>query len=297
MFDRRNLPLSALRAFESAGRHLHLGRAGTELGVTHGAISHQVRALEQKLGVNLFTRAHNRLRLTSAGEHLLGSVREGFDRIVDAALHLNPDSIAGELIIGMTQTIGSSWAVKHIMQFQAAYPQMEIRIVELKPQQREIPREIDLAICYGKPDVSDRRLEDLISPLVFPVCSPALLYGHTAIDHPAQLAALPLLHDNQNSWLQWFAAMGVESPEFSRQTHLFSTALTLVAARDGFGVALCNLLEVQDDLREGQLVKVLEQSIPESHRYYLLTNYAESQSLRAQLFEEWINNVMKNLPV
>lgn len=296
MLDRRTLPLSALRAFESAGRHLHLGHAGAELGVTHGAVSHQVRALEQKLGIKLFTRAHNRLQLTSAGEHLLKSVREGFDRIVDGALHLNPDSIAGELIIGCTQTSGLSWAVKHIMQFQANYPQMEIRVVEVRPQQRDIPREIDIAICYGKPNVGDLRLEDLISPSVFPVCSPTLLFGQVAVHTPAQIARLPLLHDNQNSWSRWFAAMGVASPKFERQTHFFSTALSLTAARNGFGVALCNPLEVQDDLREGQLVRVLEHSIPESQSYYLLCNYAVGQSLRAQLFEDWIQNVMQGLP-
>ena len=296
MFDRRTLPLSALRAFESAGRHLHLGRAGSELGVTHGAISHQVRALEQKLGLKLFTRANNRLQLTSAGEHLLNSVRDGFDRIVDGTLHLNPDSIAGELIIGCTHTSGSSWAVKHIMQFQANYAQMEIHVVEVRPQQQEIPSEIDIAICYGKPNVGNRRLEDLISPSVFPVCSPTLLFGRETIENPEQLTRLPLLQDNQNTWPRWFSAMGVEVPDSIRQTHFFSTALSLTAARNGFGVALCNPLEVQDDLREGRLVKVLEDSIPESHKYYLLCNFDESQTLRAQLFEEWINNLMKNLP-
>ena len=296
MFDRRTLPLSALRAFESAGRHLHLGRAGSELGVTHGAVSHQVRALEEKLGIKLFTREHNRLQLTSAGEHLLNSVRDGFDRIVDGALHLNPDSIAGELTIGCTHTSGSSWAVKHIMQFQANYPQMEIRVVEVRPQQSEIPSEIDIAICYGKPDVGNRRLEDLISPSVFPVCSPTLLFGQESIESPEQLTRLPLLQDNQNTWPRWFSAMDVDVPDSIRQTHFFSTALSLTAARNGFGVALCNPLEVQDDLREGRLVKVLENSIPESHKYYLLTNADEGQSLRAQLFEEWIKNVMKNLP-
>jgi LysR family glycine cleavage system transcriptional activator len=296
MFDRRTLPLSALRAFESAGRHLHLGRAGSELGVTHGAVSHQVRALEEKLGLKLFTRANNRLQLTSAGENLLNSVRDGFDRIVDGALHLNPDSIAGELTIGCTHTSGSSWAVKHIMQFQENYPQMEIRVVEVRPQQIEIPSEIDIAICYGKPNVGDRRLEDLISPAVFPVCSPTLLFGQESVENPEQLARLPLLQDNQNTWPRWFSAMGVAVPDTIRQTHFFSTALSLTAARNGFGVALCNPLEVQDDLREGRLVRVLEQSIPESHQYYLLCNFDKGQSLRAQLFEEWINNVMKNLP-
>ena len=296
MFDRRTLPLSALRAFESAGRHLHLGRAGSELGVTHGAISHQVRALEQKLGLKLFTRAHNRLQLTSAGELLLSSVRDGFDRIVDGALHLNPDSVAGDLTIGCTHTAGSSWAVKHIMQFQANYPQMEIRVVEVRPQQSEIPSEVDIAICYGKPNVGNRRLENLISPSVFPVCSPTLLFGQETIDRPEQLTRLPLLQDDQNTWPRWLSAMGVEVPDSIRQTHFFSTALSLTAARNGFGVALCNPLEVQDDLREGRLVRVLEHSIPESHNYYLLCNFDEGQSLRAQLFEEWINNVMKNLP-
>ncbi len=296
MLDRRSLPLSALRAFESAGRHLHLGRAGNELGVTHGAVSHQVRALEQKLGVKLFTRASNRLRLTSAGEHLLNSVREGFDRITDGALHLNPDSIAGELTIGCTHTSGSSWAVKHIMQFQAKYPQMEIHVIEVRPQQRQIPREIDIAICYGKPDVDDRRLENLVSPSVFPVCSPTLLFGREPIGSPLQLAQLPLLYDNQNSWPGWFTSAGVEVPTSIRQTHFFSTSLSLTAARYGFGIALCNPLEVQDDLREGRLVRVLEHSIAESRNYYLLCNYAERESLRAQLFEQWIKNVMRNLP-
>ena len=294
MLDRRSLPLSALRAFECAGKHLHLGRAGAELGVTHGAISHQVRALEQKLGVTLFTRSSNRLQLTSAGEHLLTSVREGFDRIIDGALHLNPDSVAGELTIGCTHTAGSSWVVNHIMQFQVSYPQMEIRVVEVSPQQRKIPREIDIAICYGKPDVDDRRLEPLPTPSVFPVCSPTLLFGHDAISNPAHIARLPLLHDNQNSWAHWFSAMGVDMPASIRQTHFFSTALSLTAARNGFGVALCNPLEVQDDLRAGQLVKILERSIPESRNYYLLCSHAGGQSLRAQLFENWIRDVMQN---
>ncbi|MFT5658348.1 MAG: LysR family glycine cleavage system transcriptional activator [Gammaproteobacteria bacterium] len=297
MLDRRNLPLSALRAFECAGRHLHLGRAGMELGVTHGAISHQVRALEQKLGLKLFSRANNRLKLTSAGEQLLISVREGFDRIVDGALHLNPDSVAGELTIGCTQTSGSSWAVKHIMQFQANYPQMAIRVLEVGPLQQQIPRDIDIAICYGKPEVNDRRLEDLISLSVFPVCSPTLVFGQATVETPRELARLPLLHDNQNSWSKWFSETGIETLTLGQQTYFFSTVLSLAAARKGYGVALCNPLEVQDDLREGRLVRLLEHAIPESQNYYLLCDPVETQSRRAQLFEEWMQNVMRNLPI
>ena len=297
MLNRRTLPLSALRAFECAGRHLHLGRAGNELGVTHGAISHQVRALEQRLGIKLFSRANNRLKLTSAGEQLLISVRDGFDRIVDGTLHLNPDSVAGELTIGCTQTTGSSWAVKHIMQFQANYPQMEIRVLEVHPLQQEIPRDIDIAICYGKPEAGDRRLEDLISLSVFPVCSPTLLFGQTAIETPLELAQLPLLHDNQNSWSKWFLEMGVKTTELNQQTHFFSTLLSLTAARSGYGVALCNPLEVQDDLREGRLVRILDHAMPESQNYYLLCDPVATQSRRAKLFEAWVHNRIENLSI
>ncbi len=98
---------------------------------------------------------------------------------------------------------------------------MEIRVVEVLPLQLEIPREIDITICYGKPNVSDRHLEDLNSPRIFPVCSPRLLFGHVAIERPEQLTPLPLLHDNQNSWEKWFASMGPDAPVKELQTHIF----------------------------------------------------------------------------
>jgi len=288
MLDRRTLPLSALRAFESAGRHLHMGRAGEDLGVTHGAISHQVRALEQQLGVSLFIRVNNRLQLTSAGERLLSSVREGFDRIVDGALHLDPDNLTGRLVIGCTESTGASWAIKHIGEFQLQYPQIDIHVVEVQPQQKNIPREVDVAICYGKPSTGGRQLEELVAPPVFPVCSPRILHGIAAITRPGQLGRLTLLHDSENDWSRWFAAMKVPAPENAKQIHFFSTNLSLVAARLGFGVALCNLFEIQEDLREGRLVKLLKKAVAESSNYYLLTNRPEHRSLRAQLFEDWI---------
>ena len=280
MFDRRTLPLSALRAFESAGRHLHMGRAGEDLGVTHGAISHQVRALEQQLGLSLFIRANNRLQLTSAGERLLGSVRDGFDRIVDGALHLDLDNLTGRLVIGCTESTGASWAIKHIGEFQVQYPQIDIHVVEVQPQQKSIPREVDVAICYGKPAAGGRQLVELMAPSVFPVCSPRILHGIPAITRPGQLGRLTLLHDSLNDWSRWFAAMDVPVPENVKQIHFFSTNLSLVAARQGFGVALCNLFEIQEDLREARLVKLLKKAVAESSSYYLLTNRPEHRSHR-----------------
>lgn len=288
MLDRRDIPLSALRAFESAGIYGHLGRAGEALGVTHGAISHQIRSLETKLNVQLFTRRHNRLQLTSAGERLLHAVSEGFDRIVDGTLHLDPDSLAGVLLIGCTQTIGTSWAVKHIGQFQAKYPQIEIRMLEIQPRQKAIPNEIDVAICYGEPAAGRGRISLLYAPPLFPVCSPRLLHGRTSINRSEQVGEMPLLHDAQNSWARWFNAMGATQPQATRHLRFYNTSLCLSAARSGCGVALANELEVEEDMREGRLIKLLNQTMPESNSYYLYSSFPNQQPLRARLFDEWI---------
>ncbi len=288
MLDRRTLPFSALRSFESAGRHLHMGRAGEELGVTHGAISHQVRSLEERLGIKLFIRANNRLQLTDPGKRLLDVVSKGFDTILDGALNLEPDNLSGKLVIGCTQTAGASWITKHICDFHAQYWQTEIHTVEIKPQQKDIPGEIDIAICYGRPNADGRRVEDLTSPPIFPVCSPRLLHAKKDVSKLEHLARFPLLQDSQNSWRRWFSVLGVAVPDNLRQVYFFSTNLSLSAARHGYGVALCNHFEVREDLRKGRLVKLLNYSIPESHNYYLLADKPEKQLLKARLFEDWI---------
>lgn len=287
MLDRRTLPLSALRAFESAGRHLHLGRAGEELGVTHGAISHQIRALEEQLGVKLFIRANNRLQLSAPGQRLLEAITEGFDRILDAALHLDPDSLSGRLTIGCTQTV-AHWISRHICEFQRHYQQIEIHTMEVKPQQRALPPEIDIAICFGKPHSRSRNIAELVSARIFPVCSPRLLHDRAAITTPQELTQFPLLHNGLDHWERWLAATETQLDSSAQQIYFFNTELSLNAARQGYGVALGNQLEVQEDLREGRLTQLLDITFPDSDNYYLLSDMPEKQSLRAQLFEDWI---------
>lgn len=294
MFERRKLPLSALRAFESAGHRLHMGKAGEDLGVTYGAISHQIRSLEKELDTKLFTRENNSLQLTSAGAQLLEAVSEGFDRIVEGTRNLKPYSLAGELVVGCTQTAGANWAAKIISEFHQSYPLINIRTVEIKPQQRELPKEIDVAICYGKPIDSGRDIYELASLDIFPVCSPRLIHDKDIISGPEDLTNFPLLYEGLDNWPRWFSTMNKVVPTSTKKLHFFSTILTLSAARDGYGIALCNRMDAQQDLLEGRLVKLLDRSIPEIDSYYLLTNIAEKQSLRAKLFEDWIKGIFKD---
>ncbi len=291
MLNKRTLPLSALRAFESVGHRLHMGKAGEDLGVTYGAISHQIRALEKQLGVKLFNRANNSLQLTDPGRRLLKAVTDGFDQILDGAQHLKSDSLAGKLVVGCTQTAGANWLARIISDYQHDYPLIDIHTIEIKPQQKQIPREIDIALCYGKPVESHRAIEELTSLDIFPVCSPRMILDKNKISKPEHLASFPLLHEGLDNWSRWFSQMNISPPESTKNIYFFSTTITLSAAREGYGIALCNRLEAQQDLLEGRLIKPLNKTIPELDSYYLLTNTAEQQSLKTQLFEERIRSI------
>jgi len=292
MLTQRTLPLSALRSFASAAAHLHMGKAGDELGVTHGAVSHQIRNLEDILGIRLFSRAHKRLQLTSAGVQLFEAVTKGFSHIIEGTRNLSLDSIAGPLVVGCTQTSGASWVVKHIGAFQERYPEITIYFQEIKPGETEIPKNIDVAICYGQPEEKNRQVLKLASPLLYPVCSPKLLHRKQDISRPDHLAGMPLLHDRQNSWKTWFELNGSKCENIKTQMHFDSTYMCMEAARQGCGVALCNAFEIHEDLKDGVLMKLLNKSIPEAADYYLVTHMEHQQSIRASLFQEWIRTVV-----
>lgn len=290
MFDRRNLSFSALRAFEATAKHLNMGRAAEELGLTHAAISHQVRLLEERLNVTLFSRTGNKLALTTAGQKLKSAVTEGIDRIIDGARYLDPDNMSGVLIVGCTQTIASSWAAKHIIAFSQAYPTITIDVREIRPVQRRVPRDVDVAICYGAPDAGDRRLIKLAVPVLYPVCSPSLLGGMRSRLRVSDITKFTLIHDGQVSWRKWFELAGVDFESISSNIYFPNTSQALRAAILGGGVALSNTLESRDHIRDGELIQLFEKPISEEHSYWLLAPGERNQSMRSAIFEEWITN-------
>jgi LysR family glycine cleavage system transcriptional activator len=295
MLSRRTLPLSALRSFECAGRHLHFQTAGEELGVTQSAISHQIRSLEERLNMRLFDRSGNRLSLTPAGKLLLETTSGALDQLIDGVERLSPDTIAGKLTLGCTTTLLVSLVMKTIARFRESYPEIDLEVIEIKPLQKEIPRDIELAFCFGEPTSKDRQIEPLIREDIFPVCSPGLLQSVSRITRPAQLIQLPLLHNNLGHWDRWLAAMGLSSANAKNHLRFFNTHVALAAARRGLGVALATRLEVQNDLQMGTLVKVLDKSITEPEQYYLVRHFPENQTNRAQLFERWLKDDLASL--
>jgi len=293
--SKRTLPLSALRSFECAGRHLHFHKAGQELGVTQSAISHQIRSLEDQLNTRLFDRSGNRLTLTPAGTLLLEKTSSAFEQLIDAAEGLAPDVIAGKLTLGCTTTLLVSLVMNTISRFREAYPEIDLEVIEIKPLQKVIPRELELAFCFGEPVSKDRRVEPLIREDIFPVCSPGLLQSNPRITRPAQLLNLPLLHNNLDHWNRWFSTVSLSPADAKNHLRFFNTHVTLAAARRGLGVALASSLEVQNDLLMGTLVKVLDKSIREPERYYLVAHFPEVQTNRARLFERWLKDDISGL--
>ena len=261
--------------------------------MTQSAISHQIRVLEEQLKTRLFDRSGNRLSLTPAGMLLLENTSRAFDQLIDAAEGLAPDVIAGKLTLGCTTTFLVSLVMKTIGRFREAYPEIDLDVIEIKPLQKEIPRELELAFCFGEPVTKDRRIEPLMHESIFPVCSPGLLQSNSRISRPAQLLNLPLLHNNLGHWDRWFSSLRLSATDASNHLRFFNTHVALAAARRGLGVALATSLEVHNDLQMGTLVKVLERSIPEPEQYYLVAHFTESQTNRALLFERWLKNDLK----
>jgi LysR family glycine cleavage system transcriptional activator len=293
MTDRRTIPLSALRAFESAGDHLHFGKAGAELGVTHGAISHQIRSLEEHLKVQLFSRAHNRLALTPAGQQLLIAVKEGFDRILDGMRHLDPGGLSGSLVIACTETIASSWAARHICDFHKQYPTVTITVRQILSRQKTIPRDIDIAICYGAPDQDDRRIIELGKPPLYPVCSPVLLQKREGEGGVEDIENFTLIHDQQVSWKKWCQNYSINSEEALSNITFPTTIQALRAASFGHGIALSNTLETRQLMNDGMLVRFLNRPIGEEESYYILAPSEQNRTSKTDMFEEWIINIFK----
>jgi LysR family transcriptional regulator, glycine cleavage system transcriptional activator len=200
--------LNGLRAFEAAARHLSFTRAAAELNVTQTAISHQIRRLEEQLGLRLFMRQQRTLLLTEDAQQYLPAVRAACADLrlaTDRLLRADGKSV---LAVSCLPSLAAKWLVPRLAVFQRDDPDIEVRIAtatRLVDFRRE---EVDLAIRYGNGRWPGLRADWLMSENVFPVCSPALLAGDRPLRRPEHLASHTLLHVNlyRDEWLLWLTA-------------------------------------------------------------------------------------------
>ena len=280
----RRLPLNTLRAFEAVGRHCHVRRAADELNQTHAALSRQVRLLEQHLGIQLFSRSGKRMHLTSAGRHFLLVVQGAMQDLQAGVVHLDPESLTGELVLATTPTISINWLLQVLEEYRALYPQVDLNIVTIEPHQRILPSEIDIALTLGQPTAPAHVTHKLYQEYYSPVCSPRMLGPDQLIEQPADLLHCTLLHERYQHWEQWFDRQGIEQPVARGNIHFDYGFQSIAAARQGLGVALADRLEVAADLRRGTLIRVLDRMMPEDQGIHRTLEPPQLQTARARLF-------------
>ena len=287
------LPLSGFRTFESAARHLSFARAADELRVTPAAVSHQVRTLEDYLGVRLFTRDRKRLTLTDAGAALLPDLRVAFDRMESALDRVRPDPRCQALSVTMPPTFATKWFVPRLDRFRAAHPDIELRIDVNDRLVGFDEAGIDVAIRYGMGRYDGLEVEKLCDERVFPVCSPRLAARLTV---PNDLAFAELLHVDGNArfdpsfptWAAWLAAARVTGVDADRGMRFTLSTPAIEAAIDGQGVLLARSLVVAEDLAAGRLVRPFDIELPAGPAYFLVYPKAALRRRNVGRLRDWM---------
>jgi len=211
-------PLNALKAFEAAARSESFTRAAEELCVTQGAVSHQVKSLEETLGIKLFNRERQRLVITDAGREYLGVIRDAFDRIASGTERVLQRQNAGTLTVTTSPDFAAKWLVNRLGRFAEAHPGIDLRVAANLHQVDFAREEVDIGIRHGDGNWSGLDAVRLCTEQLFPVCSPKLMTGRNRIAKPSDLLKLPLLHlDDNKSWSRWFEAAGIADAARQRQ--------------------------------------------------------------------------------
>jgi len=290
---RRLPPLNALRAFEAAGRHLSFTKAADELAVTQAAISHQVKALEETLGIQLFRRFNRRLMLTDAGQRYLPALSEAFERIDGATQRLHADEAGGALKISVANSFAAKWLLPRLPTFLARHPDIDVQ-VSASDRLTDFNRDdIDMGIRYGRGAYPGLRVDLLMDDTVFPICSPALVKGSRPLNAPADLRHHTLLHDDVRGsefpdWRVWLKAAGIDDVNPDRGPVYSHSSLVIQAAIEGQGVALARGSLVTLDLEAGRLVRPFGPVLPSNFACYVVAPEATADRPKIKAFRDWL---------
>ena len=295
---RRLPPLNALRAFEAAARLGSFARAADELAVTPTAISHQIRGLEEWLGVELFVRMARGLRLSDAGARYMPELTKGFDALARAGEQLNGDAMAGILHVDTLASFAHCWLVPRMNLFHDRYPQITLRISATLRHVDFLGDDVDVAIRYGRGQYPGLRAVKVMEEDVFPVASPALLASGPPLNDWPDLASHTLLHDYCAedaepwiSWQTWLRYAGVEDRVSGAGGLEFDNSAMLIdAAVRGHGVAIGRTALVAEHLREGRLVTLFNARHPADYAYYAVAPEASADQPKVRAFIAWLKH-------
>jgi LysR family glycine cleavage system transcriptional activator len=290
------LPLNAVRVFARVGRLLNLSQAANELNVTPSAISHQIRALEEYLGVALLRRVGNKLTLTSAGRLYLHQVSEGLMQLTRATKTLKATKGQRILKISAAPSVATLWLMPRISRFMKAHPQIALALTASRELADFAQGQFDVAIWYGQAPKPGLRVEPLCQNELFPVCSPKLLKKRPPLREPSDLRHHTLLDSSDEiyyreghpGWQGWLQA--AEVPDITGIRYLSFSPRTLLhrAVIDELGVGLSRTLLAADFLASGQLACPFGPSMPLASTYNLVCPESVADRADIAAFRAWI---------
>lgn len=286
---RRLPPLNSLKCFEAAGRLLSFTRAGKELNVTQAAVSHQIKVIEEDLGVSLFIRYPRRLALTEQGKALLPEVMEAFDKVSSAVAALSKVQTSNTISVRLAPSFAAKWLSPRLKYFWLQYPEIDLCLYHAHPAVDFDREEIDIAVSYGKGDWPGVVADPLLSLDFFPVCPPGFMDNDKPLTELDNLRYYTLLHDaNFECWNDWLKLAGVEDVNANKGTIIDDTNVLIQAAVDGQGIALGSMTFVGDLLESGRLVRPFDISLNNEFAYYVVCPPAHLKNPAVKAFKDWL---------
>jgi LysR family glycine cleavage system transcriptional activator len=298
--SRRIYPLNALRVFEAAARHLSFVEAAEELSVTPAAVSHQIKKLEEYLGLPLFRRRQKGLLLAESGQLLATELRDVFLRLDTAMERVLDDDSQATLSLSVAPTFAVMWLIPRLHKFSALHPDVDVRIatnLSLVDFKRD---DVDAVIRLSKERPIDLEAIKLCDEAVTPMCSPHLLEGPDALKTPNDLSKHVLLHNHSMDydpdapvWRSWLNAAGASDVDDSRGTHFSLPDHGLQASMDGEGVVLGWRFLARKHVAAGRVVEPFDLVLPLESSFYLA--YPEAYTRRPNIvsFREWLLNEIR----
>lgn len=300
-------PLNALRAFEAAARLLSFKKAAKELHVTPGAVSHQIKLLEDHLGVALFRRLTRALELTAEAQAMLPKVREGLENLAAAVERVRARQASYSLTVIAPPNFAARWLVPRLARFTQSHPALELHVASrlamidgrenghVAPP-NDAPEDAPFVMVrFGEGRYPGAHVDQLFRAVYVPVCSPKLLKGEHPLKKPADLRFHTLLHDEtvveegvRPNWHDWLEAVGVQGVDSSRGPSFSNASLAVEAAIEGMGVALTMKPLVRSEIQAKRLVVPFDIPAPAAFAYYLVTPETDAQNPGVAAFREWI---------
>ncbi|GIC78588.1 transcriptional regulator GcvA [Moritella sp. F3] len=292
--SRRLPPLNSLRVFEAAARHSSFTRASEELYVTQAAVSHQIKALEEYLGIKLFRRQNRALFLTEEGQSYFLDIKDTFSSLVDATERLLARGAKGSLTVSLQPSFAIQWLVPRLSLFSELYPDIDVRIKAVDMDDGSLTDDVDVAIYYGRGKWKDIHAQKLHTEYLVPVCSPRLLNGPKPLKTPGDLKLHTLLHDtSRRDWTAWFKQTKITDINVNQGPIFSHTSMVLQAAVHGQGVALGHSVLAQPEIDAGRLVRPFNEVLVSKNAYYVVCREEQDELGKIVAFRDWMMSLVE----